>query len=69
MYSLLVLGLVPGTNFQITFEFWLQCFGALVAAILLAYLGLRYVKAGRAGLKAIDSHTFVVPSKLPRRSA
>lgn len=55
MYSLLVLGLVPGTNFQITFTFWVQCVEALLLAAILAKIGLRFVKSGRRGiLRAIE---------------
>lgn len=36
MYSLLVLGIVPGTNIQITFQGWLSLFGSLVVAAALA---------------------------------
>jgi hypothetical protein len=32
MYNLLVLGLVPGTNLQITFKTWLDVLGLVVAA-------------------------------------
>lgn len=69
MYSLIVLGLVPGTNFQITFEFWLQCLEALAAAVLITKLGLIYINRGKAGLKAVDAYEFKLPAKLPRRSA
>ena len=35
MYSFIVLGLVPGTNIQISFELWLQFVAGLTIYILL----------------------------------
>ena len=69
MYTLIVLGLVPGTNFQITFEFWLQCLEALAAAVLITKLGVIYISRGRAGLQAIDASKYKLAPKRPRRSA
>ncbi|MDL2341767.1 MAG: hypothetical protein QFB87_01665 [Patescibacteria group bacterium] len=67
MYTLLVLGLVPGTNFQITFEFWLQCLEALAAASLLTNLGMRYVKVGRKGLlESADLRAILPATRLHR---
>lgn len=37
MDSFIVLGLVPGTNFQITFELWLQVAAGLVGLWLVFY--------------------------------
>lgn len=52
MYSFIVLGLVPGTNFQITFEMWLQCAELLTLIVLLSVLAIRYTRTGRAGVIA-----------------
>ena len=38
MDNFIVLGLVPGTNFQITFELWLQVATGLVGLGLLVYV-------------------------------
>jgi hypothetical protein len=38
MYSFLVLGLIPGTNFQITFKAWLNIIGTLMVAVCSVYL-------------------------------
>ena len=38
MYSFIVLGLVPGTNFQITFQVWLDV--VLVAVMLALLIGI-----------------------------
>lgn len=40
MYNFLVLGLVPGTDIQITFEMWLDIVIAIIMAVVV-------VKAGR----------------------
>lgn len=52
MYSFIVLGLVPGTSFQITFEMWLQCAELLTLTFLLSVLAVRYTNTGRAGVVA-----------------
>ena len=36
MYSFIVLGLIPGTNIQISFELWLQIVAGLTTYILLS---------------------------------
>ena len=38
MYSFIVLGLVPGTNFQITFQVWLDSLLLLVAGLACVWL-------------------------------
>jgi hypothetical protein len=38
MYSFLVLGIIPGTNFQITFGAWLNIIGLTLVAICMLYL-------------------------------
>jgi hypothetical protein len=35
MYSLLVLGIIPGTSIQITFQTWLNAAGIFLAAVIL----------------------------------
>ena len=42
MYSLLVLGLIPGTNIQINFELYVQSVLTLLLAAGLALLAVRY---------------------------
>ena len=34
MYTFLVLGLIPGTNLQITFKTWLDLVGLIIVALL-----------------------------------
>jgi len=41
MQNLLVLGLVPGTDFQITFMLWLNAIAALCGLVLLRYVWQR----------------------------
>lgn len=55
MDTLLVLGLIPGTNFQITFTLWLQCLEAVILAAVLTKLGLSYIKASSAGLQEVPT--------------
>ncbi|HVC36470.1 MAG TPA: hypothetical protein VNE40_03470 [Candidatus Dormibacteraeota bacterium] len=38
MYSFLVLGLVPGTNLQITFKIWIDLIGLMADGIALVWL-------------------------------
>lgn len=38
MYSFFVLGLIPGTNFQITFQVWLDCLLMVFEVIGVAWL-------------------------------
>ncbi|HSW36806.1 MAG TPA: hypothetical protein VLG37_00350 [Candidatus Saccharimonadales bacterium] len=38
MYNFIVLGLIPGTDIQITFQMWLNAAGLIVALIALAWL-------------------------------
>lgn len=39
MYSFLVLGLVPGTSIQITFQTWFDAIGIIIIIAALAFLG------------------------------
>lgn len=55
MDTLLVLGLIPGTNFQITFTLWLQCLEALILAAMLTKLGLSYIKASSNDLHEVST--------------
>ena len=49
MYSFFVLGLIPGTNFQITFQVWFDMVELLVVAYGLIYLHrLRHATADDA---------------------
>lgn len=41
MYAFLVLGLVPGTHIQITFQLWLQLVAGLLAYGMLHSTGLK----------------------------
>lgn len=47
MYSLLVLGLVPGTDVQITFQMWLAAMGVLAGLSLLVRASWRWWRRGR----------------------
>lgn len=38
MYAFFVLGIVPGTNFQITFQVWLDCLLTVIEAAGLLWL-------------------------------
>lgn len=38
MYALFVLGIIPGTNFQITFQLWLDCVLLAIELACLAWL-------------------------------
>lgn len=67
MYTFLVLGLVPGTNFQITFFVWLQVVEALALAFLLVKLGGNFIRAGRESLDTRQSVGLALPSKLLHR--
>ena len=42
MYSLLLLGIVPGTNIQITFTLWCEMFGMIVALGLILWRNARF---------------------------
>ena len=64
MYTFLVLGLVPGTNIQITFIIWLECIEALLLAVSLYILGRRLVRAGRNSLSSNHAVGSAVPAKL-----
>lgn len=44
MYSLLVLGIIPGTNIQISFQVWLQ-FASILAGVVMATVLLRVHRA------------------------
>ena len=67
MYTFLVLGLVPGTNFQVTFLVWLQVVEALALAFLLVKLGGNFIRAGRESLDTRQSVRLALPSKLLHR--
>lgn len=41
MYTFLVLGIIPGTDFQITFEMWLEIAKSLLLALFVVYAGSR----------------------------
>ncbi len=40
MYEFIVLGMVPGTNIQISFELWLQIVAGLLAYLLLCIFAI-----------------------------
>jgi hypothetical protein len=44
MYSLLVLGIIPGTNIQISFQVWLQ-FASVLTGVVMATVFLRVHRA------------------------
>ena len=67
MYTFFVLGLVPGTNFQITFTMWLEFVEALLLAFGLYVLGRRLIRAGRQGLLETAPISAVLPAKLRHR--
>lgn len=41
MNSFLVLGQIPGTNFQISFQMWMNIAGVIIALIVAYRLGIR----------------------------
>jgi len=49
MQSFIVLGIVPGTNFELTFNFWLYA-----AMLLLSLRFLQYAKRHRTDLHALS---------------
>jgi hypothetical protein len=63
MYNLLVLGLVPGTNIQITFKVWLDVIGLGIVGFL-AYNMYRNNEAAQA-FKRVPLHA----NQLHRRLA
>ena len=67
MYSFFVLGLVPGTNFQISFTMWLQSVEAVVIAVLLVKLGSNFIIAGRQDLVDSAPARVSFPAKLLHR--
>ena len=67
MYTFFVLGLVPGTNFQITFNMWLLCVEALLLAFFLYISGRHLVQIGNKGLRETDNVRFVLPATRLRR--
>lgn len=65
MYSFLVLGLVPGTNLQITFNTWLDMIGLALAGFGVAYL-YRHHYASESAWVRVPLHASQLHS---RRSA
>lgn len=55
MYGFFVLGLVPGTDIQITFDMWLQAATVLCGAIAVLILIKRFIQERR--LNAIPQET------------
>jgi membrane protein implicated in regulation of membrane protease activity len=55
MYGFFVLGLVPGTDIQITFDMWLQAATVLCGAIAVLILIRRFIQERR--LNAIPQET------------
>ena len=62
MYTFIVLGLVPGTNFQITFNMWLICIEALLLAFFLYMLGRRLIQIGNKGLLETATNRAIFPA-------
>jgi hypothetical protein len=62
MYSFLVLGLVPGTNLQITFRAWINIIALGLSVVCLAYLkrvrrlNNRQTEAVREPIRTSRSH-------------
>lgn len=48
MDDFIVLGFIPGTDIQITFEMWLQFVTALLVAIVTVHSGIRMIRAERS---------------------
>jgi hypothetical protein len=42
MYSFVVLGLIPGTNYQITFLWWLSVSGLILSGFVWRWLATRH---------------------------
>lgn len=64
MDSLIVLGLVPGTTIQITFEMWLQGFFGLILLVSLAYI----YRIATYKVELDSSRTALHASQLHRRA-
>lgn len=47
MDSFIVLGLIPGTDIQITFEMWIQFTIAVIAILIVLNIGLRLLRSVR----------------------
>jgi hypothetical protein len=54
MYSFIVLGLVPGTNLQITFQAWLLVLAAVLALIVVIRVSYRLIV--QLSMETIDVH-------------
>jgi hypothetical protein len=68
MYNFIVLGIVPGTNLQITFETWLVMLEvALVIIGLERLLGLRRWLNGRLAVEAVLARSPLPANQLHRR--
>lgn len=48
MDDFIVLGLIPGTDIQITFEMWLQFVTAFLAALITVNVGIRLIRFERS---------------------
>jgi len=53
MDTLLVLGIVPGTNIQITFQVWLAAATLLTGGMAMVRLGLQKTVEARASMRPI----------------
>ena len=58
MYTLIVLGLIPGTQFEITFLMWLFAVGGLSAMV-----GARLVRRAQLVEKSLVTATLLVATK------
>ncbi|MDB5169058.1 MAG: hypothetical protein JWO41_414 [Candidatus Saccharibacteria bacterium] len=63
MYSLLVLGIIPGTDIQISFQLWLDCATVLAVVVLASHyirthrLAISEAIRTRSPLHAAQLHT------------
>lgn len=56
MYTLIVLGIIPGTTVQITFQLWLQAAASVLAVGLMIRLGLMHRQLVT---------TVIIPTRVP----
>ena len=57
MYSFFVLGIVPGTNIQITFTQWLVCLGVICEVICIAFLARHWHVTAHQPNSTLPNHS------------
>jgi hypothetical protein len=56
MYTFVVLGLIPGTNIQLTFDMWLQIISSLAVATLVIWSAGSFLKFYRYTNELLMNH-------------